>query len=78
VTKLRRKYFTNLKDPESTETAIFAILTLMKHLLSFSLLATVALSLSACHTIKGVGQDVSAAGHDVSKAANKVEQKINN
>jgi predicted small secreted protein len=50
----------------------------MKHLLSFSLLAIVALSLSACHTINGVGQDVSAAGHDVSKAANKVEQKINN
>jgi predicted small secreted protein len=50
----------------------------MKHLLSFSLLAIVALSLSACHTINGVGQDVSAAGHDVSKAASKVEQKINN
>jgi len=50
----------------------------MKHFLSFSLLAIVAFSLSACHTISGVGQDVSAAGRDVSKAANKVEQKINN
>ncbi|MEI6081924.1 MAG: entericidin A/B family lipoprotein [Verrucomicrobiota bacterium] len=50
----------------------------MKHLLSFSLLAIVALSLSSCHTVSGVGQDVSAAGRDVTKAANKVEQKINN
>jgi predicted small secreted protein len=50
----------------------------MKHLLSFSLLAIIALSLSACHTISGVGQDVSAAGHDVSKAANTVERKIQN
>jgi predicted small secreted protein len=50
----------------------------MKHLLSFSLLAIVALSISACHTVSGVGQDVSEAGHDLSKAANKVERKIQN
>ncbi|MEI6345311.1 MAG: entericidin A/B family lipoprotein [Verrucomicrobiota bacterium] len=50
----------------------------MKHLLILSFLAIVALSLSACHTVSGVGQDVSAAGHGLSKAANKVEQKINN
>jgi predicted small secreted protein len=50
----------------------------MKSLLSLSILAIVAFSLSACHTINGVGQDVSAAGQDVSKAANKVEKKINN
>lgn len=50
----------------------------MKNLLSFSILAIVALSLAACHTISGVGQDVSAAGNDVSRAANKVEKKINN
>ena len=52
--------------------------TPMKHLLSFSLLAIVALSISACHTVSGVGQDVSEAGHDLSKAANKVERKIQN
>jgi predicted small secreted protein len=50
----------------------------MKHLLSATFLAIAALSLAACHTVSGVGQDVSAAGHDLSKAANKVEQKISN
>jgi predicted small secreted protein len=50
----------------------------MKHLFSLILVAIAALTLSACHTVSGVGQDVSAAGRDVTKAANKVEQKINN
>ena len=36
------------------------------------------LNLTACHTISGAGQDVSAAGHDITKAADKVQQKINN
>ena len=50
----------------------------MKHLLSLTLLALAALTLSSCNTIKGAGQDVSAAGHDVTKAASTVERKISN
>ena len=50
----------------------------MKHLLSILSLIIVATSLSACNTIKGVGQDVSAGGRDISKAASTVERKIQN
>ena len=31
-------------------------------------------SLAACNTVQGVGADVSAAGHAVSKTAEKVKQ----
>jgi entericidin B len=50
----------------------------MKHLLSLTLLAIAALFLTSCNTIKGAGQDVSAAGRDVTKAASTVERKISN
>lgn len=53
----------------------------MKHLLSVLIVAIVAtgsIALTACNTVKGVGQDVSAGGRDLSKAANTVERKINN
>jgi predicted small secreted protein len=50
----------------------------MKHLLSILALVIVATSLSACNTVKGVGQDVSATGRDLSKAASTVERKIQN
>lgn len=32
--------------------------------------------LSACNTVKGAGQDVSAAGHAVSNTATTVQQKM--
>jgi hypothetical protein len=50
----------------------------MKYLLSLTLVAIASLSLSACNTVKGVGQDVSAGGRDLTKAADKIQNKINN
>ena len=50
----------------------------MKHLLSLIALTVVATALTACNTVKGVGQDVSAGGRDLTKAANSVERKIQN
>jgi predicted small secreted protein len=50
----------------------------MKHLLALLLLAIATTALSACNTIKGVGQDVSATGRWVTGASNKVEHKIQN
>ena len=40
--------------------------------------AGVSLTASACNTVKGVGQDVSAGGRDLTKAAGSVERKIQN
>jgi predicted small secreted protein len=48
----------------------------MKHLLSLLALTLVAISLSACNTIKGAGQDVSALGRDVSSGAQAVQKKL--
>lgn len=50
----------------------------MKHILSLILLAITATALTACNTVKGVGQDVATGGRDLSKAANTVERKIQN
>ena len=50
----------------------------MKHLFSLIVLAIVSTALTACNTVKGVGQDVSAGGRDISKAASTVERKIQN
>ena len=50
----------------------------MKYLLSILSLIIVATSLSACNTVKGVGQDVNATGRGISKAASTVEHKIEN
>jgi len=50
----------------------------MKNILSLLVLAIAVTCLSACNTVKGVGQDVSAGGRDLSKAASSVERKIQN
>jgi predicted small secreted protein len=50
----------------------------MKHILSLIALAIVATAITACNTVKGVGQDVSVGGRDLTKAANTVERKIQN
>ena len=50
----------------------------MRHLFSILILTVITTCLSACNTIKGVGQDVSAGGRDLSKAASSVERKIQN
>lgn len=39
-------------------------------------LAGAALSLSACNTVHGAGQDVSSAGNATSTAATSVQQKM--
>jgi len=44
----------------------------MKHLFALLSLILIACSLSACNTIKGAGQDVSAVGRDVSAGARGV------
>ncbi|WP_449370065.1 entericidin A/B family lipoprotein [Thiomonas sp.] len=43
----------------------------MKPLLSFLLLAAALLSLSACNTVAGVGQDLKAGGQAITNAADK-------
>lgn len=48
----------------------------MKNLLILLVLTLVAVSLSACNTIKGAGQDVSAVGRDVSAGAQAVQKKL--
>ena len=50
----------------------------MKNILTIALLAIVSITLTACNTMKGVGEDVSAGGRGITKAANKVENKIQN
>lgn len=48
----------------------------MKHLLAILSLVLIACSLSACNTIKGAGQDVSALGRDVSAGARGVSNAM--
>jgi len=43
----------------------------MKHLLAILRLAIALTSLSACRTMKGLGQENSAGGQDLSRAAEK-------
>ena len=43
----------------------------MKHIFALLLLAITITGLSACHTMKGLGQDISAGGQDLTKAAEK-------
>ena len=50
----------------------------MKTLLSIVLLVIVSITMTSCNTVKGVGEDVSAGGRGLTKAANKVERKIQN
>lgn len=44
--------------------------------LALSLLAAVSVSLGACNTTAGVGQDVSATGQAVTKSAEKVKSGL--
>ena len=50
----------------------------MKTPLSIALLFILTITLTACNTVKGVGEDVSAGGRGITKAANKVERRIQN
>jgi entericidin B len=47
---------------------------LARAVLGLFVLASMAMTLSACNTTAGVGQDVSAAGRAVSNGAEKVKQ----
>lgn len=44
--------------------------------LSITLLSGASLSLSACNTIRGAGEDVSSVGHDVARGANATQRSI--
>nr|WP_294915788.1 entericidin A/B family lipoprotein [uncultured Neokomagataea sp.] len=50
----------------------------LRTVLAITLLAGGSLSLSACNTTRGAGQDISAAGKATSNAATSAEKKINN
>lgn len=43
----------------------------MKSLISILLIALLSLSLSACNTTRGVGQDIEALGDNIEDAADK-------
>ncbi len=45
-------------------------------LLALLLLAGAAMALSACNTTAGAGQDVTAAGHAVTNAADKTKNSL--
>jgi predicted small secreted protein len=56
----------------STKVRFFASFVFpMKHILSLLLLVIAIGSLSACHTMKGLGEDISAGGQDLAKSAEK-------
>lgn len=44
--------------------------------LSLALLSGAGVSLSACNTVHGAGQDVSSIGHNVSRGANATQDAI--
>jgi predicted small secreted protein len=48
----------------------------MKHILALLFVVLIAASLSACNTIRGAGQDVSAVGRDVSAGARGVSNAM--
>lgn len=48
----------------------------MKKWVLVFLTAVFAIGLSACSTVKGVGQDVSAVGQDIDSAATAVQKKL--
>lgn len=45
-------------------------------LLTLIVLSTAAMVLSACNTTEGAGQDISAAGHGVSNAAQETKDRM--
>jgi len=46
--------------------------------LAVLLISGMAVGLSACNTVRGAGQDVTAVGHGVSNGATKTQQGIEN
>ena len=46
------------------------------NLLKVLLLALFAISVTACNTVQGIGQDVGAAGNAIEHAAEEVEEEI--
>ncbi|GBR54626.1 hypothetical protein AA106555_1745 [Neokomagataea thailandica NBRC 106555] len=48
----------------------------LRTVLAITLLAGGSLSLSACNTTRGAGEDISAAGHATSSAATGAKEKI--
>ncbi len=48
----------------------------MKKFLVLLLTIVFSLGVSACNTVKGVGQDVSAVGSDIDSAATAVQNKL--
>lgn len=48
----------------------------MKNLLAILTLSAMAAALSACYTVKGVGEDVSATGHAVSNVATVTKPRV--
>lgn len=48
----------------------------MKKFALLALAAIFTIGLSACSTVKGVGQDVSAVGNDIDTAATAVQNKL--
>jgi entericidin B len=47
--------------------------SLASSLVALTLLAAAAASLSACNTTRGIGEDVSAAGHAITGSADRVQ-----
>lgn len=50
--------------------------TMARIALCAAFLSGAALSLSACNTVRGAGQDVSSVGHDVSRGATASQNAI--
>ena len=48
----------------------------MKKWVLLVLAAAFTIAMSACSTVKGVGQDVSAVGNDIDTAATAVQKKL--
>jgi len=60
----------------SKELYLMSIKSIARVALSLTLLSGAAVSLSACNTVHGAGQDVSAVGHNVSRGANATQDAI--
>ncbi len=60
----------------SEELYLMSIKSIARVALSLTLLSGAAVSLSACNTVHGAGQDVSAVGHNVSRGANATQDAI--
>ena len=66
-------------DTASTEVVFPDIkVTLMKTLLSLSIIVLFGTALTGCGIIGGAGKDISSVGHVVTKSANAVKNTISN